>query len=154
MARKFKLGDKVKITKCIEQTGEYGHYIGTVSTIDHVSTMEGQYPYSLANVDAFWGDNELELFKGGTMARRTFRVIKDTPELKKGAIIQEACDDGTQDYVSLNKSDLKFNDQRGIAYTRKVVESQPTFFVEVFPLVAPWGTKEEVAKVKKLLRSK
>lgn len=82
------------------------------------------------------------------MARRTFRLLKDSPELKKGALLQEKCDAGDQDYGSLHSGDQHFEDQTSTTYTRMTVEESPAWFVEVFPVLPEYATKEEIKKFK------
>ena len=89
--------------------------------------------------------------KGETVntTRRTFRLLKDTPDLKKGVLVQEACDDGDQEY---NVLDLKnyvkhddFFDFFGDAnYSRQAVEQQPTWFEEVFAVTPPFMNAKQI----------
>lgn len=67
--------------------------------------------------------------------RRTFRLLKDTPEVSKGALFQEACDDGDQEYILLDHSyivpDDYFDFYKSISFSRETVEEQPAWFEEV-----------------------
>jgi len=74
--------------------------------------------------------------------RRTFKALKAFPGVKKGQLFQEQCDDGTQPYSPLKGSDtegldIEFED-------RKIVEQNPSWFVEVFEVSPRYMTKEEV----------
>ena len=88
------------------------------------------------------------------MSRRTFKVVKETPELKVGTIVQEECDDGDQDYVTLDEKGNKFKDQTGTRYSRHVVEKQPMWFEEVFPAVDIYLSKDDLKKFKAFMRAK
>lgn len=156
---KYKPGNKVKIVKIISETASdrayYEKYLGRVAEIKSTSGIWLEHPYKLKGTEGWWTDRELELVnKEAYVGRRTFRVIKDTPEFKKGALLQEMCDDGDQDYTLLTHEYAVDKDQYTFQYTRVVVEKNPKFFVEVFPIVPEWGTKEEVAKFKKFLKGK
>ena len=88
--------------------------------------------------------------KGGEqLMRRRFILIKDTPELKIGAILEEECDDGTQGFRLINKDYQKYDDQKGTSYSRKTVIEGTEYFQEVEQL---WLTKEEVSKVKEIIK--
>lgn len=80
--------------------------------------------------------------------RDHYRLRRETPELKKGAIVYEACEDGDQDYVvhpdSLDK--IKHYDEEietyredpdpdnsPLTFNRDTVEKQPDFWEEVKP---------------------
>ncbi len=78
--------------------------------------------------------------------RKTFILLKDTPELRKGAILQEDCDAGDQDFSCINKGHIKMKDQDGTSYSRDVVMKQPNWFeeVEMLPI-----RKSDALKVKK-----
>lgn len=80
------------------------------------------------------------------MARRTFRLLKDTPEVEKGGLVQEACDDGTQSFKIIAGG--KYGTEG--YYNRKVVFEQPKFFEEVFTPSAIWLTKEQLNAFQKL----
>jgi len=64
--------------------------------------------------------------------RKVYILLKDTPELKKGAVLREKCDDGDQDFECINMSTKqKFKNQNACVYDRKVVMRQPEYFEEV-----------------------
>ncbi len=66
--------------------------------------------------------------------KRKFVLIKDTPELKKGAIVIERCDDGTQGFEihpDYKKTHIRHDDQNECYYSRKTVLEEPTYFKEV-----------------------
>lgn len=102
-----------------------------------------------------------KLIKGEIMSRKTFRLKKNTATFKKGLVVQEACDDGTQEYVALNHEDyFKFSDfdkyfyGRTPQFTRESVEQNPEWFEEVFPATEAWLTSDEKEKLEKYLKSK
>lgn len=94
------------------------------------------------------------------VGRRTFKLVKDTADLKKGAIVQEACDDGDQEYKLLDRNTyFKFDDYETYfdgtpEFTRKSVEENPKYFVEVFPATEAYLTKEEVKALKEFLKGR
>jgi hypothetical protein len=86
--------------------------------------------------------------------RKLYRLLKDSPELKKDAILQEDCDNGDQGFSILTKEYLKHSDQGGLSYSRKTVMNSPEWFEEVFDLSKIfYVTKSELDKVKELLKS-
>lgn len=141
---KFEVGDKVRV---ISQDNDH------VSTIAFVSDNLS-FPYKLSTANSGWlnayADRELELVitKEGTkpMARRTFKLLKDTPDVKKGALYQEQCDDGTQPYELLTKGNHTDGDASSVYVTRSIVEDQPQWFVEVFKVTPEYMTKNELDK--------
>ena len=93
------------------------------------------------------GERGLELItKGGApMARKTYKLIKDTPTMVKGAILQEQCDDGTQPYIMLNNdTHCKDPSYRISIAKRELVEDQPKWFVEVFQVEPQYMTRDEL----------
>ena len=79
------------------------------------------------------------------MARKTYKLIKDTPTMVKGAILQEKCDDGTQPYIMLNKNTHdKYADGADRKIKRSLVEDAPNWFVEVFQVEPQYMTREEL----------
>lgn len=101
-------------------------------------TNGGYYPSSFKII---YGDKLMQ-------RRRTFRLLRENHELKKGALVQEACDDGTQDYVTPDgyQDFIKYEDEdgeRGVRYPRESVENEPKWFVEVFKANPEYQTKEE-----------
>ncbi|MGO4470371.1 hypothetical protein AB4Y95_00330 [Arthrobacter sp. M-10] len=86
------------------------------------------------------------------MARKTYKLIKETPELRKGALFQEACDDGTQEYVLLDHTAHKGGSapsgQRYAIFDRPLVENAPQWFVEVFQVEPQFMTATELEQWK------
>lgn len=81
------------------------------------------------------------------MGRRTFKLIKETPEYKVGTLFQEACDDGDQEYIVITRDLLKFEDANADnqpSYERVEVETQPQWFVEVFKVEPEYMTREQL----------
>ncbi|ODR25805.1 hypothetical protein BHQ19_10260 [Mycolicibacterium porcinum] len=73
--------------------------------------------------------------------------MKGTAELKVGAVVQEKCDDGDQDYIVLDESFVKYtNEANSKRYTlpREAVEKEPKWFVEVFKVHPEYMTREEL----------
>lgn len=102
--------------------------------------------------EAWWSEEELRPLIGDIkpMGRRTFRLLKDTPDTKKGALFQERCDDGDQDYQILCEFEeshvtAPFEDGgRGVTYGRDAVENRPKWFVEVYKVNPEYMTQEEL----------
>jgi len=83
---------------------------------------------------------------GAPVARRTFKLIKETPGISKGAIMQEDCEDGTQPYTLITREHIKGTDKSGNFRfpDRSLIENQPSFFVEVFAVEPQYMTREEL----------
>lgn len=82
--------------------------------------------------------------------KKQYIVVKETPELKKGAIVEEECDDIEQGYECITKNLIKHSD-RGVRFHRKVVEQQPEWFEEIEMIAVSKGlTKKVRAYIKKL----
>ncbi|WP_218747432.1 hypothetical protein [Rhodococcus sp. FH8] len=93
--------------------------------------------------------SDLTLFNNGELnvKRRTFKLTKELPELTKGALVQEKCDDGTQDYIALDNSQIKYtleDGRKSLTYPRKAVEDEPNYFVEVFAVEPAYMTQDEL----------
>jgi hypothetical protein len=164
---KFKVGDKVRANK--DCTNDI---MGGEGVIEHISP-DGTYCeirmtkasiyYKVGDVtcNTTWPRN-IELIKEhNNMARRTFRLKKDTYDLKKGALFQEACDDGDQKYVLLNgDSFYRWDDWRTYwddvrqSVSRNGAENNPEWFEEVFPASQEWLTAEEVEEFKEFRQRK
>ena len=89
--------------------------------------------------------------------KKQYILLKDTPELKKGAIFVEECEDGNQDYITDDLKFVKFlkvweeNDTYKLTYFREEVEKNPEWFKEIVPM---YLSPEQVKKVKKFLNIK
>lgn len=82
------------------------------------------------------------------MPRKRYILLKDTPELRANAIVEEICDNGDQDYAVISKDWCQKDDQNQTQYTRKVVMESPDWFEEITPL---YLTKKQFEKVKQLI---
>lgn len=83
--------------------------------------------------------------------RARYILLKDTPELKKGAIVEEKCDNGDQEFATISTEWNQKEDQGSTLYSRKVVMESPEWFAKVDVL---WLTMEQIEKVKKFLLHK
>lgn len=159
---KFKVGDRVKVigvdSLCYEddvRIGEYGNVIGVEPKQDDFYNINVKG--DRGNEEPFM-EEQLELItpiEGIIPDRRTFRLLKNTSELKKGAIIQEMCDDGNQDYCVLTHSDIKYTNEAGdLCYIapRGSVENEPKWWTEVFQVAPNYLTKEEVVEYTKAIK--
>lgn len=146
---KFKLGDRVRRTYSRNAEMSAGD-TGTVVEVDGY----GNWPRVKADKGGYTGVHNpayLELVtKGGEVKsyqRKTYRLLKGTAELRVGAVVQEKCDDGDQDFIVLDESFVKYpNESGGKRYTlpRQAVESEPKWFVEVFQVEPQFMTREDL----------
>lgn len=147
---KFKIGDRVKF-KSYSPYIDWIRHNGEIATLTRI-TNSGRWAGKWANGETFGSlnENNIILVRGSKpVARRTFRLLKETPEIKKGALFQEKCDDGTQDFTLLDTSFAKYAWQSGNSntdYPRDAVTKQPKWFVEVFQVLPEYATKEELKK--------
>lgn len=63
--------------------------------------------------------------------KKRYILLKDTPELKKGAILEEECEDGNQDFQVVSDKWNTQGDQGRPQYTRDVIMQQPEWFEEL-----------------------
>lgn len=88
------------------------------------------------------------------MARLRYRLLADTPELKKRAILEEECDDGDQGFKCIDHtmhSDVQEEGRCTLVYNRSTVTAQPAWFEEVNLL---YLTMSELKKIQSWLSSK
>lgn len=156
MAKQFKIGDSVYVRKDSEYYYQASGVPGIVTDTDYrVKWLRVEFVNGYRNS---YQDKDLELTITGEtkMARRTFKLLKDSPQVKKGALYQEACDDGDQKYVLITPESLKFEDH-GVYFndagaSRDAVEKSPKWFVEVFPASETYLTKAELEAFKKFMK--
>lgn len=82
--------------------------------------------------------------------RKQYETIKETPELKIGAILEENCDDRNQDFHCISKDKMKFKIEN-VYYDRNVILKQSKWFKEIITMAIP---KDKLAAVKKILAKK
>lgn len=132
--REFKINDRV------ECRGVFGWYC-TSGVYTNQDGCGGQYICSR-------NDTDLKLAtEAGDVEpqhRKTFKQLNDTITIKKNALWQEACDDGTQEYVLLDESFNRDPRQTQRIYDRSLVENDPKHFVEVFKVTPEYVTREEL----------
>lgn len=156
--RQFKVGDQVRmISKSIygdlQSSAVYKRTTNGIGQITQVDP-EGPDTYTVNDLQHpssgdFFTEADLQPINYGetTMKRRTFKLTKELPELAKGALVQEKCDDGDQDYTVLDQSFIKYEDEHGrktVTYPRKAVEDEPNYFVEVFAVEPAYMTQDEL----------
>jgi hypothetical protein len=122
----YKIGDRVRIIK--DDNGSREH-IGKIETVTAVST-DDHYPYTLASDDNHWADYELELVKEESVAEKYYKVIKDTPAWKKGAILKQ---DADGDYRAINDLWDAIEDLGSYHETGRVVEHS-SFYERVYAM--------------------
>ena len=82
--------------------------------------------------------------------KKRYILLKDSPELKKGAILEEKCDTGNQGFDCINTNEYQtFGDHGGISYSRKAVMESPDWFEE---LSQGWFTLEQMKKIKEFFK--
>ncbi len=82
------------------------------------------------------------------MSKRTFRLLKESPELKKGAIMIDKCDDGDQGFKNLNNDNLKYYDEEAgnyVTYSMDTILKQPEWFEEVKIKYVPVKRRDRLA---------
>lgn len=157
---KFKVGDKIKLTDYTKY--EFPRHKNEVAVITRVNGgilcqwPDGNTSILSVNGPACFGAYKIN--EGETkMGRRTFRLEKETADLKKGALVQEACDDGHQEYVLLENQEkfVKYDDLSeydiSITFSRKSVEENSKFFTEVFAVEPAFMDKEQLARHKEFM---
>ncbi|WP_336874368.1 hypothetical protein [Rhodococcus qingshengii] len=155
---KFRKGDQVRmISKSIygdlQSSNVYERSVNGIGWITEVGS-EGPNTYTVHELQSgpggdFFTEADLQPINYGEtiMKRRTFKLTKELPELTKGALVQEKCDDGDQDYTVLDQSFIKYEDEHGrktVTYPRKAVEDEPNYFVEVFAVEPAYMTQDEL----------
>lgn len=148
---KFRIGDNVKLVK---SDSRYSSKIGDIGVILSTCGYSGSSTLRVMTKGSAkdWHKSYTKLVtnKGENMSRRTFRLIKDSIEIKAGMLVQEACDEGNQEYRTLNMEKfMRFSDYKKYfsspsnSFSRDTVEQSPEWFEEVFPATEQWMTKEE-----------
>lgn len=156
---KFKIGDRVLIEQDLFEDGDYyGCRNGAQATVVEirsnscvgVRTDGGRTDENYGvHVDGL----QLLSKENRTVAKRTFMQIKATPDVKKGALWQEQCEDGTQPYEMINKATHYLGERNpGVYNKRSLVEEQPEWFVEVFKVEPQYMTAEELERYKAFLK--
>ena len=145
---KFNVGDRVKIDNCNIYCAKHKNATSVVVNVDNESVS----PFCVSDGGAgrHWvngNESKIELIKKGNKVkeRRTFKLLKDTPTVRKGALLQEDCDDGTQPYSFLSSNFNKTDSiTLGKITDRSLVEEQPQWFVEVFKVTPEYMTQLEL----------
>ena len=140
---KFNVGDRVR------GSHSFFNRHGDATVIRPTSTGYTRVRHSDGYEDGYDGGTLQLIIKGGAdMARKTYKQIKETVDTKVGSIWQEACDDGTQEYILITP-ELQKGRQTSPCYPdRSLVEDQPQWFVEVFPVEPQYMTAGELEQWK------
>lgn len=158
---KFKVGDTLKV---IDDRGSRAAAIGDIVTVIDVGGIKD----TMLRVRSIASDVSYEMYdyrfelvtnKGDTpMARRTFKLLKELPDVRKGALFQERCDDGTQPYDLLTTDDYKgsnWDNKSRLGFSdRALLENQPAWFVEVFPVSPQYMTQPELDEYKAFMAAR
>lgn len=151
---KFKVGDRVRVLespeyntythrKFVGEVGVVTYISGDFCTIDDFPNNRSDGGFHMPNLELVTSNSK----ENKPMGRRTFKLIKETPEYKVGTLFQEACDDGDQEYIVITRDLLKFEDANADnqpSYERVEVETQPQWFVEVFKVEPEYMTREQL----------
>lgn len=158
---KFKVGDKVRVRAdlVVDQFygrfrfgSEYKHMRGKTCFITVVDPKIEIYQIDIDSDSHWWTPKMLELItnsKTKPMGRRKYILLKETDGYKKGAIFEEECDDGTQDFVLITPEHEKYKDSFSSMKPREQVTNNPKWFAEVTVF---YLTKEMVKKLGKKLK--
>jgi len=82
--------------------------------------------------------------------KKRYILLKDSVEYKKGAVFEEMCEDGTQDFRCINKKYTKLPVGSNWTYPRKLVTNQEDWFIELKPV---WTRVKFFKKVKEYRNS-
>lgn len=142
---KFKVGDRVKI---IDSLGD--DHQGQIGILEAMPS-KNRYWVKLEHSTCYCAKIELvSQAKGGNMRKR-YILLKETYHLKKGAIFEEQCDDGTQDFDLITRESYKSKKSSSNVCVDRDLISNPKWFEEVVPFYVP---SKQVARVKKILKLK
>ena len=61
--------------------------------------------------------------------KKQYILLKDSPELKMGAILEEECDGGDQEFKCITEESIKMADQQETIYSRDTVMKQKDWFL-------------------------
>lgn len=146
---KFKIGDQVRILdSTYRPNAATRRRIGNMYQVVAVKPDTFRVDPDLRANGWWYNDSDGELVEAGSgqYGRRTFRQLSDNLTVKRGALWQEACDDGTQEYKLLNpETDSKDGGRQQSVYDRSLIE-QSKQFVEVFKVHPEYMTREELDK--------
>lgn len=82
--------------------------------------------------------------------RKKYILLKDSPELKKGAILEADCEGGDQGYTCSDEEFIRAKDQISCHYSEDSVAKNPDWFQEICLVEVP---TRQVAKVRKFIKS-
>ncbi len=99
----------IQFTVCLQKTARTGKRIST-KPIQYIKAEDGRHGTG-KDVDM----------------RKVYILLKDTPELYKGAVLQEQCNDGTQDFECISEESEKFTNTTSV-FDRVVVIKSPEWF--------------------------
>lgn len=148
---KFKVGDRVRVlTKQFGCDRQVGSEVTIYKISDGLFYVKEDSGFEHTGCGRTQSELGLTNSKGATIVseRRTFKLLKNSPTLRKGALWQEQCDDGTQPY-ELITPEFKIsetNTRKSTQSDRSIIEEQPDWFVEVFKVHPEYMTKEELEK--------
>lgn len=127
----FKVGDRVKIVR--ENSGTYLEQIGKTTSIRIVHSGGG---YDLVGIPGTnWLNNELQLVnKKGSNMPKFYKLVKDTPALEEGAILEESSsdDEGLYRPISDLWDTLAAEKCENYWESSDIIENSPEWYVRVY----------------------
>lgn len=160
----FKVGDRVtikdheygycskNINVCTYFIDEMKKYVGKQAKITDVSggiSGQSEMRLDIDSEEFCWSECMFVSSSNQSTMRKRYRLLKDTPAVKKGAIYEEECEDGTQPFRCITPEYVKFKGYEDHRFsTREVIENNPEWFERVEPLYVP---ASKLAKVREIL---
>ncbi|MDV7992094.1 hypothetical protein [Rhodococcus sp. IEGM 1374] len=144
---KFKVGDRVRVIDC---AGSSSAHIGDIVTVmdvwGHGNNLLSVYSPKYDSTYGMYDYRFETTTKTGEtpVQRRTFKQLKESVTVRKNALWQEACDDGTQEYILLDQTNNKDSRNTQRIYDRSLVEADSANFVEVFAVTPQYMTRVEL----------
>ena len=150
---KFKEGDSVRVKNDCSGTikGEiyilgYGYSDG-----EHPEKLVARKGVLKKNGSGCGCKDNWELINSNqtTNMKKRYILLKEMPDLKKGAIMEEECEDGIQGFTCITPELYTEFNTVGSSFSRKLVTNNPKWFQEVTPL---WVSADKLEQVEKILK--
>ena len=102
--------------------------------------------YTRWDIKAYTSPEYFYITKGEQlMNRQAYRLLKDCPGIRAGAIVREQCEDCDQDYEVVGTE----HDREHKTFARGVVEESPNWFERVYALAPDVYVSRKEAREKK-----
>lgn len=147
---KFKVGDQVRVVGKSKSFHffDIGDIVEIVAIGQSIVDCKKGDLYQIIHANDIEPVTSSKVTKITPYMRKKYMLLKDTPETKKGAIFEEMCDDGTQDFQMITPEFNKFSTP-GEVFEWEVVTNNPKWFKEVTLI---YVAKEQVKKVEKFIK--